>query len=383
MNGAVTAYIRKRLGINKIRENGDLHHAVDAVIIACATQGIVNKVSRYSKSRELWDYEVDMETGEVLQKKNENRKDIFPEPWLNFRYELEQKVRVRPLDIPETADITEMEEPFVSHMPNRKIHGPAHKETIRSGRLKEEGYTISKTALTDLKLTEDKEEIKGYYNKESDRLLYEALKKQLQRYSGKAKEAFKEPFHKPKADGTPGPIVNKVKIMEKSTMPVPVNGGKGLASNGNMVRIDVFRVEEKGKKKYYFIPVYVADTVKEELPNRAVLAHKPYEAWKIMKEEDFIFSLYPNDLIFVDAGKEIPFKAALKGSTLDPEKKASRFLMYYKGADIAGGTINGVNHDSTYGIRIGLQRLKGIRKCRIDVLGNISLVGKERRKTFR
>ena len=123
--------------------------------------------------------------------------------------------------------------------------------------------------------------------------------------------------------------------------------------------------------------------MKEELPNRAVLAHKPYEAWKIMKEEDFIFSLYPNDLIFVDAGKGIPFKAALKGSTLDPEKKASRFLMYYKGADIAGGTINGVNHDSTYGIRIGLQRLKGIRKCRIDVLGNISLVGKEKRKTFR
>ena len=384
VNGAVTAYFRKRLGINKIRENGDLHHAVDAVIIACATQGIVNKVSRYSKSRELWDYEVDMETGEVLQKKNKNTKDVFPEPWLNFRYELEQKVRIRPLDIPKTADITEMEEPFVSHMPNRKIHGPAHKETIRSGRLKEEGYTISKTALIDLKLTEDKEEIKGYYNKESDRLLYEALKKQLQRYGGKAKEAFKEPFHKPKADGTPGPIVNKVKIMEKSTMLIPVNGGKGLASNGNMVRIDVFRVEEKGKKKYYFIPVYVADTVKEELPNRAVLAHKPYEAWKIMKEEDFIFSLYPNDLIFVDAGKGIPFKAALKGSTLDPEKKASRFLMYYKGADIATGSISGVNHDETYKARgIGIQSLREIKKCCIDVLGNISFASKEKRQTFR
>lgn len=74
VNGAVTAYFRKRLGINKIRENGDLHHAVDAVIIACATQGIVNKVSRYSKSRELWDYEVDMETGEVLQKKIKTQK---------------------------------------------------------------------------------------------------------------------------------------------------------------------------------------------------------------------------------------------------------------------------------------------------------------------
>ena len=41
VNGAVTAYVRKRLGINKIRENGDLHHAVDAAVIACVTQGVV------------------------------------------------------------------------------------------------------------------------------------------------------------------------------------------------------------------------------------------------------------------------------------------------------------------------------------------------------
>ena len=30
VNGAITAYVRKRWGIQKMRENGDLHHAVDA-----------------------------------------------------------------------------------------------------------------------------------------------------------------------------------------------------------------------------------------------------------------------------------------------------------------------------------------------------------------
>ena len=34
VNGAVTDYTRKRLGIRKIREDGDLHHAVDAAVIA-------------------------------------------------------------------------------------------------------------------------------------------------------------------------------------------------------------------------------------------------------------------------------------------------------------------------------------------------------------
>lgn len=43
-------------------------------------------------------------------------------------------------------------------------------------------------------------------------------------------------------------------------MPV---GENGIASNGDMVRIDVFCEENKGKKKYYFVPIYVSDVVKK------------------------------------------------------------------------------------------------------------------------
>jgi len=31
-----------------------------------------------------------------------------------------------------------------------------------------------------------------------------------------------------------------------------------------------------------------------------VVAHKPYSEWQEMREEDFVFSLYPNDLVYVD-----------------------------------------------------------------------------------
>lgn len=63
VNGAVTGYIRKRWGISKIREDGDLHHAVDAAVIACVTQGMINRITAYSARNEA-PYDLNTETGE-------------------------------------------------------------------------------------------------------------------------------------------------------------------------------------------------------------------------------------------------------------------------------------------------------------------------------
>ena len=43
-----------------------------------------------------------------------------------------------------------------------------------------------------------------------------------------AAKAFAEPFYKPKADGTPGPLVKKVKVYEKSTLNVAVQQNTAL-----------------------------------------------------------------------------------------------------------------------------------------------------------
>ena len=76
---------------------------------------------------------------------------------------------------------------------------------------------------------------------------------------GDGAKAFAQPFHKPKSDGTPGPIVNKVKLCEPTTLNVRALKGAGVADNDSMVRIDVFHVENDG---YYFVPIYIADTLK-------------------------------------------------------------------------------------------------------------------------
>jgi len=265
---------------------------------------------------------------------------------------------------------------FVSRMPKRTVSGAAHKETIRG--IGENNTTVSKVLLNKLKLDKDGE-ITGYFNPGDDRLLYEALKARLIQFDGNGEKAFAEPFHKPKSDGTPGPLVKKVKIEEKSTLNVAVHNKTGVADNDSMVRVDVFFVEGDG---YYLVPIYVADTMKDELPNKAIVANKPYEEWKEMNDEDFMFSIYPNDLIFVKSKKSMNFVKVNEESKLPNIKELAESFVYYKGADINGGKISIINHDNSYKTRTGVKTLPLIEKYQVDVLGNISKVGFEPRQGF-
>ena len=339
---------------------------------------MIQKVSRYYKWHENNTVEVDPETGEVINR--------FPYPWPQFRKELEGRLSNDPaknlygIGLPLYGDAEVPLRPlFVSRMPKRKVTGAAHKETISSPAAQAEGLVVTKRPLTELKLDKTGG-IDGYYKPESDRLLYEALTAQLVKYGGDAKKAFAEPFHKPKSDGTPGPIVSKVKICEKSTLNVPVHGGKGLAVNDSMVRIDVFHVEGDG---YYFVPIYVADTLNTELPNRACVAFKPAAEWKEMDAGDFIFSLYPNDLIKVTHKRTLTLSKAQKESTLPDRMEVKSSLMYFVGANIRVATISCRTHDNSYQIEsLGVKTLENLEKYTVDVLGVYHAVGKEKRQAF-
>ena len=386
VNGAVTSYMRKRWGITKIRENGDLHHAVDALVIACTTDGMIQQVSRYAALRECeyvqteaGSMAVSQHTGEVLRQ--------FPYPWPEFRRELEARLG----DDPRRAVISQrfpvyangdipVRKLFVSRMPRRKVTGAAHKETIKSPKALDSGNVVVKRALTDLKLDPKTGEIANYYMPQSDRLLYEALKEELKKHGGNGAKAFTAPFHKPKSDGTPGPVVNKVKLCEPTTLNVPVLKGAGVADNDSMVRIDVFHVENDG---YYFVPIYIADTLKKELPNKACVAYKPYEQWKEMADKDFIFSLYPNDLLRVTHKTKLKLTKAQKESTLPDTYETKQEMLYYISAGISVASIACRTHDSSYEIRsMGIKTLEKLEKFTVDVLGEYHKVEKEPRMAF-
>lgn len=369
VNGAVTAFLRKRWGLSKVRADGDLHHAVDATVIACTTPSMVKRVTEFCKQEET----------------NHVRNEYFPEPWPRFRDELMQRLSACPQEnlmqinpvYYQNVDIASIRPVFVSRMPRHKMTGAAHKETIK-GRL-DDAHTVQRRSITDLKL--DKEgEIAGYFNPSSDTLLYNALKEQLTAFGGDGKKAFAEPFFKPRADGTPGAQVRKVKVYDKATSMVAVHEGKGVADNDTMVRIDVYFVPGDG---YYWVPIYVADTVKPELPNKAVIAHKNYAEWKEMDEKDFLFSLCPNDLIRVESKRTMKFKVQNKDSTLEKEMQTNGDMVYFEGGNISGGSITVATHDGAYMVEsLGLKTLQKVQKCQVDVLGNYTLVKKEKRQNF-
>lgn len=382
VNGAATAYVRKRWGITKTRANGDVHHAVDAAVIACITEGMIKRISQYSKYHET-EY-INPKTGEKFDNIDKRTGEIinrFPMPYPYFRTELEILCAENPTrllhenPLPNYATDEELQPIFVSRMQKHKVTGAAHKETIRKS-YEEDGikYSVTKVPLSSLKMKDG--EIKNYYNPSSDVLLYNALKARLEEFGGKASQAFKQPFYKPKSDGTQGPLVKKVKVIKKATLTVPVHQGTAVADNGSMVRTDVFFVEGEG---YYLVPIYVADTVKDKLPDRAIVANKPYNNWKQMDDNNFIFSLYPNDLIRVVSKRDMKFSLVNKESTLEKNYVTKEDMVYFKGCDISTASIIAINHDNTYKTKgLGVKTLISFEKYQVDILGNITKVVKEK-----
>lgn len=380
VKGAVTAYMRKRWGIAKIRENGDLHHAADAAVIACVTDGMIQKIRKYSHSQEMAYYKTDTETGEVI--------DQLPMPYRDFRNELQKRLESENSDelklylstLPnyskEAVDAVTLS--FVSRAPRRKATGAAHAETLRS--YSGDGYAVSKKMLCDLKLDKNGEIEGCEFWKNDDILLYNALKEVLIKFRDEGKDLPDNfEFHKPKSDGSDGPIVRRVKVREKASHYVPLNTENDIsqktgADNGSMIRIDVFCVKNDG---YYFVPIYIADTKKKELPNLACVAGgKP---WKPMEDKNFVFSLYPNDLIKVTAKKNMTLSVAQKDSTLQPKIERNNVFLYFVKAGITTASITVRTHDNSYVIpSLGVKTLEKIEKYTVDV----HKVGKEKRMRF-
>ncbi len=384
VSGTITSHIRKRLGIEKIRSNGDEHHAVDAVIIACVSPKLIQDITTFYKKQETFYYQkgrdfVDRYTGEIIEfnKLAEKSEKYFPEPYNGFRKELEIRTlkneelmheELKRLKFDTYENILNVKPIFVSRMPRRKITGAAHKDTIRGLRKYDNVYySIIKTPLQDLKLTKDGEDIEGYPEKQKrdDLYLYRGLLERLKQFDGNAKEAFKEDFYKPNKDGSKGQVVRKVKIESKTSSFVTLNNGKSMADNGSMIRIDIFYVENEG---YYFVPIYTADVLKEKLPNRGCVPYKPQEEWKELADKDFIFSLYPNDLVYLETKRTIKLISKRDKS----EREVKDIYAYYTNAGITVASIGIINHDSSYfQPGVGIKSLLSMKKYQVGILGDI------------
>lgn len=365
VNGRATAYLRTAWRLHKVREEGDLHHALDAAVIAATTQGMVQTVSRFFSVRPVRNPNgiyVDASTGEIVDAKH------VPEPWDGFSAQLQELLSRRLSNDPVTdlaRDNTNPHPILVSRMPSRSIQGEAHKETVRRIEGQDnKGLTMTskRVRLEDLNLRS----LERMVGRKNDAELYQLLLQRLEAYGGDASKAFSEPVYKPTRAGREAPKVKAIRVYDDpSSGGTPVRGG--MADNGNMVRTDVF--EKSGK--YYLVPIYLKDVALGVLPDKAIVARRPESEWRAIDDTyTFSFSLYMNDLV------------SLTKQTKDGK---DTIFGYFKGTHRSNGGIEIEAPDSSWK-REGLgvaQGILGFEKYQIDVLGrSIHRVRREKRLGF-
>jgi CRISPR-associated endonuclease Csn1 len=340
-NGALTAHLRGGWGFPDKNRRNDRHHAIDAIVLACSTQAQVKRFSDWNK------YEA--------KQKNTAERPVPPKPWDTFRddamnavygHKNEQGLREGGI--------------FVSRMPVRKITGAAHQETIRSIKKLPDGLRqiIQRVKLTGLSPAM----LENMVDKERNIKLYNILKERLDAHGGKPDKAFVEPVFMPSNDpAKQGPRVNSIRVITKEKSGIEINGG--LASNGDMIRVDVFQKDGK----FQLVPIYVHHFALPELPNKAIVAYKDENDWVEMRNEDFLFSLYRNDLVSIKSKKE-------------------EALGYYVGTDRSTGAIilRAHDNDSSFGkdglMRgIGVKTLLAFEKYSVDYFGRKHRIKKELR----
>lgn len=369
VSGQLTAFLRARWGLIKVRSDSDRHHALDAAVVAACSHGMVKRLADYSRRRELEKVRegfADAETGEIVSPAMfQQLQEHFPAPWTHFRHELEARLKIDDLawlrdemallgTYPPDA-LAGLKPIFVSRAPQRRNGGAAHKDTIyaQPERLKKEGGVTQKVPLASLTLKDLDRLIDPHRNEK----LYAAIRTRLEAHGGKGDKAFpaNNPLHKPDRDGNPtGPVVRTVTMVIDKLSGISVRNG--IAKNDSMLRVDVFA--KAGK--FHLVPVYVHHKVAKELPNRAVVAYKDEEEWTQIDESfEFCFSLHPNDLVRVKLKSEL-------------------HLGYYAGCDRSTGAVSLWAHDRSTQVGkdglirgVGIKTALSVEKFHVDVLGNI------------
>lgn len=401
VKGAITSYLRRFWGVQKIREDGDKHHAVDAAIIACVTPKTKNKIERYNQikeSRKMRNGQYVLEDGEICDSDyyDKNSHLVLPYPYKEFINELDARVMDEPVLMQNKLRLLGFNEnylmnakPFVvSRMTSRKAKGWINSATIYSTKYADnknptvcggKNIIVKRTQINDKKNFKlDKNgEISGYFQPEGDVALYNALKQRLIEFGGDAEKAFEKPIRKPCKNGQ-GNIVRTVKTYETYTGgELLLKNVKGIVKTDNIMRLDLYSKDGK----YFGVPVYVADLYRGELPKRAATQKKSQNEWRVMDDTyTFEMSIYQDDLLRIESKKgiELKKKKDVENSAKALTKTITDELVYFIGFDRSTASIEIEDTTGCYFARgVGIQKkIDKITKCEIDVLGNVQEIKK-------
>lgn len=388
-NGQLTAHLRGAWGFPDKDRRNDRHHAIDAIVLACSTQSMVQKLSEWNK------YEA--------RRKNPAERPFPPVPWENFRADAMAAVYG-----PKNADGKREGGIFVSRMPVRKITGAAHQDTIYShrqvinqetGERENSTIAVSRKPLRDLIDPKKKGEelyklllqkIEKIHHKDTrSKGVYKAIKQRVEDYQREDKDpktVFNVPIYmsasrRSLAKGkVHGEEIRHIRLNEGYTTGLSLYKGEiarttdkaeklgAIAPNtqGGMVRVDVFcKPNKRGVSEYYLCPVYIYHFAQQKLPSTLCgLESGVDESFK------FLFSLCKNDLVRIKVSEN----ESVEG--------------YYTKTDVSGsGRIWLRAHDSDLSFgkdspekRFSVKTALSFEKYSVDYFGNIRKVEREVRR---
>ena len=349
-NGTTTAYLRKRWGLAKDRAEDVLHHAKDAAVVAAIDPKIVYQANLFSKEQEMKLYlnnaktidekrqillqSTDENTGEITDeaiftqaqkdlaqaeyfklRSDEETKNRFPDPWPDFSKEVMKRTlntdvatlqnELRGIDNYNEDFRLSVKPIFVSRMPRRKAAAQAHKETIRSPKVKDNDQRTVRMPLNKIK----RKDVENSVLKESDKWLYDKLLERLDAHDNNPEKAFAEPVYKndKKFDKNSKQLspVSTIKVYSTQPSGFYINNGKAFVNNGSMIRLDVYqKPNKKGKIEHFFVPVY-AHQVGKNKPTPTNILPAPKGFTDVDETFTKVCSLYPNDYVRCYFGNEI------------------------------------------------------------------------------
>lgn len=278
--GGAVAMLRGLWGLSKNREASDLHHAIDACVVAAASPKLIQRLNEYHRYEEMviitpngtavWrgrDPQDIKGEGEVLSADElaSFTETEFPDPFAPHRFHQEVMARISEngrryrtksgsewdYDFKNYAD--EERDAVRSITVSRAVQrrsGEVHEQSIWSYSKGQEPSLEKYVFLKDL--TDD--QLKDAVGRDDPRnaWLFDAIRKRLAANNGNYTRAFAEPILKPSSNPEQQPIIRRVKVRKGVVPGLGVRGGH--AAIGKMTGYQLFL---EGKR-FALYPDYAA-----------------------------------------------------------------------------------------------------------------------------
>ncbi|PWM54584.1 MAG: type II CRISPR RNA-guided endonuclease Cas9 [Dielma fastidiosa] len=390
----------------KNRKN-HLHHALDAAIIACATDSLRRRVEIHEQNlrqnsstmRKFKVSVVDPATGEIstqiinrtvadygqlydLTKNSDPRH--FPMPYDSFRDEIKLRLYERDeatmkrglmcLANYNAAQVNQCKPVIISHQYTKKVNGRLHKATIYgvAPKPKTENTVVltNRMAVTDKKF--DYKQLDKIYDKEgTQKAVYEAVKSWLSGYAN-GEEAYNS--HKELPKNSNGNPIKKVKLDYDSPKEEILlhEEKKQYVEKENVIQTHVFRREDSDKLYFIGMDRYRVMNFKND-PVVLIWWGRSKNNRKIkyseLAREDYIpyVKLYKNQIILLE------LRNGAKGLCKVNGFSAGMFEITSILGDDYDILASGLQTKSKSRLIITVSTIKSIQPINVDILGKVHL----------